>query len=328
MRTTGPVFSRYLPPNLREEKYGRRSVIWLSPQENDTFGSWDTLTAKWNSQEVFDSPAFRLCTPPTLQARFLASKNETKELYLDGSCGTKISPTVEKSEGSFIISFTVPDITEDGFFRLQMKDASGPVHFSPIFKLTSQPVHVEVLTQLPPRDTESQGSPSTSISRRSSRLVGFNILLVIVCVLLIAAPLLWLCHRHRKNVKKYFRRWSVSRTSTPALLQRIDPGDGTSVPIPVFMPPQTSRAQLFVPASLGRASGIHQPSHTGSSRSFRLPNRYLGASIYPSLPPILTSSNIFVEEGDTLPANSAHHRRPLLPPGLVSTPLRVHLRQS
>jgi len=313
MWTTGLVFSPYLSLNLREEKYSRSSVTWLSPQENDTFGSWDILTAKWNSQEVFDSPAFRLCTPPALlQTPFLPSKNEMEDVYLDDNCGSGISPTIEESDGLSVISFTVPDITEDAFFLLKMNDASGTDLFSPIFKLTSHPVHMEVRTQLQPRDTESQGSPSTSTS-------GFNILSIIVCVLLTTAPLLWLCYRHRKKMKMYFRRWRVSRTSTPALLQRIDPGDGTSVPIPVFMPP---RAQLFVPMSSGRPSEIRQPLHTGSSRSFRLPNRYLGGSIYPSLPPIPTTPNIFID-GETMLATN--HLRPLLPPGLVSTPQRVHL---
>lgn len=189
-------------------------------------------------------------------------------------------------------------------------------------------------TRLPPQpdftlNSEPQGSPSTSISRQPSSVTGFIILLIIVCIVLTTAPLLWLCCRYRKNVKMCFRRSSVSQTSTPALLQKIDPGDGTSVPIPVFMPTQTSGAQLFVPISLGRASGIHQPLHSGSSRSFRLPNRYLGGSLYPSLPPIPTSSNIFINEGDTMTANSTNHiLRPLLPPGLVGTPLRVHLRHS
>lgn len=80
-------------------------VTWLSPRENDTFGSWDTLTARWNSQQVLDSPAFRLCTLPDdpLQAPFLPSQNETEETYLDNNCGSKISPTVEESDGSFFI---------------------------------------------------------------------------------------------------------------------------------------------------------------------------------------------------------------------------------
>ncbi|KAF8816694.1 hypothetical protein BYT27DRAFT_6383486 [Phlegmacium glaucopus] len=65
MWTPGPAFSQS-SVNLLEEKYNRRSpaVTWLSPQENDMFASWDTLTAKSNSQEVLDSPAFRLCKPP------------------------------------------------------------------------------------------------------------------------------------------------------------------------------------------------------------------------------------------------------------------------
>jgi hypothetical protein len=140
----------------------------------------------------------------------------------------------------------------------------------------------------------------------------------------------------------YFMRLTrrVSQTSTPALLQKIDPGDGTSVPIPVFMPTQTLRApnqsmrQLLLPESFQvvRASGVHQPLHAGSGRSFRLPNRYFGGSIYPSLPPIFTSSNTFIDEGNTVMANSIHTNisgLPLLPPpGLVSTPPRVHLRPS
>ena len=80
-------------------------VTWLSPQEKDTFSSWDTLTAKWNSQEVLDSPRFRLCTPDdSLQGPFLPSQNEKEEVYLDNNCGSTISPTVEESDGSFVIS--------------------------------------------------------------------------------------------------------------------------------------------------------------------------------------------------------------------------------
>ena len=177
----------------------------------------------------------------------------------------------------------------------------------------------------------------TVTSRQSSLVVGFSILLVIVCVLLMVPPLLWLYRRHGKNVKMYFRRLRVSQTSTPALLQKIDPGDGTSVPIPVFMPTQTLRApsqsmrQLFLPKSLGRAKGVHhQPLRAGSWRSFRLPNRYFGGSIYPSLPPIPTFSNTFIDEGNTVMANSTlNYISGLpLPPGLVSTPPRVHLRPS
>jgi hypothetical protein len=179
----------------------------------------------------------------------------------------------------------------------------------------------------------------TATSHQPSLVVEFTILLVFVCMLLMAPLLLWLCHRHGKNVKMYFRRLRVSQASTPALLQKIDPGDGTSVPIPVFMPTQTFRApsqsmkQLFLPKSLARASGVHQPLHAGSWRSFRLPNRYSGGSIYPSLPPIPTSSNTFIDEGNTVMANSTltniHNISGLpLPPGLVSTPPRVHLRSS
>ena len=164
---------------------------------------------------------------------------------------------------------------------------------------------------------------------------GFAILLIFVCTLLMVPPLLWLYRRHGKNVKMYFRRLRASQTSTPALLQKIDPGDGTSVPIPVFMPSQTFRAaptqsmrQLFLPESLERASGVHQPLHAGGLRSFRLSNRYSGGSIYPSLPPIPSSSNTFIDEGNTMAANSIVNYisgLPLPPPGLVGTPPRVFL---
>jgi len=107
MWTPGPISPRTSSLNLPEERYTRRSpvVTWLSPQENDVFGSWDTLTAKWISQEVLDSPAFRLCKPPddSSQVPPLPSQNETEEAYLDNSCGSKISPTVEESDGSFLI---------------------------------------------------------------------------------------------------------------------------------------------------------------------------------------------------------------------------------
>lgn len=208
-----------------------------------------------------------------------------------------------------------------------MNDPSGAVLSSPIFKLSHRPSQSNFKL-----DTEPQGSPSTPTPRRSPPVVGFNILLVVVCVLVTTAPLLWLCHRHRKKVKMYFKRLSVSQTSTPALLSKIDPGDETSFPIPVFMPPRTSRAQPFIPTLLDRASGVHQPLYLGSSRSFRLPNRYLGGSIYPSLPPIFTSSNTFMDEGDITTMHSAldntHISRRPAPPGLASTPLRVHLRSS
>ena len=104
MLATRPIFPRSSSLTLLEEKYNQKIpvVTWLSPQENDTFGSWDTLTAKWNSREVLDSPAFRLCTPLD---PFLSSHNETEEAYfLDDNCGSKISPNVEKSDGSFLIN--------------------------------------------------------------------------------------------------------------------------------------------------------------------------------------------------------------------------------
>lgn len=118
--------------------------------------------------------------------------------------------------------------------------------------------------------------------------------------------------------------------------KKIDPGDGTSVPIPVFMPSQTFRAPsqsmrpLFLSESFDRASG-DQPPHAGSWRSFMLSNRYSGGSIYPSLPPIPTSSNAFIDEGDTVMANLSRNYisgLPLPPPGLMSTPPRVLLRPS
>ena len=108
MRTQGPFFPRSSSLNLLQEKHSQRNpvVTWLSPQENDTFGSWDTLTAKWSSQEILDSPAFRLCTLPdnSMQVPFSASQNEMEEAYLDNDCGSKITPTVEESDGSFLIS--------------------------------------------------------------------------------------------------------------------------------------------------------------------------------------------------------------------------------
>ena len=78
-------------------------VTWLSPRENDTFGSWDTLSVKWSSREVLDSPAFRLCIPPddSLRTPFLPGQNQMEEAY---NCGSKISPTVEESDGSFLAS--------------------------------------------------------------------------------------------------------------------------------------------------------------------------------------------------------------------------------
>ena len=157
-------------------------------------------------------------------------------------------------------------------------------------------------------------------------------------MLLMTPPLMWLYRRHGEKVKMYFRRLRVSQTSTPALLQKIDPGDGTSVPIPVFMPaqrcqaPSQSMRQLFLPKLLDRASGVDQPLHAGSWRSFRLANRYSGGSIYPSLPSIPTSSNTFIDEENTVMANSNFTDIYIsglpLPPGLVSTPPRAHLCSS
>jgi len=336
MLTTGPIFPRSSSPNLQEAKYNQKIpvVTWLSPRENDTFGSWDILTAKWNSQEVLDSPAFRLCTPldDSLQVPLRSCHNETGEACLDDNCGSKISPSVEESDGSFLINFTVPDIAGDAFFVLQMNDASGAVLSSPIFKLSSHPVHIGVRTRM----SQPNFTLDTTTTRQPLLVVGFTILLIIVCILLMAPPLLWLYRRHGKKVKMYFRRLRVSQTSTPALLQKIDPGDGTSVPIPVFMPSQTFRAPsqsmrpLFLSESFDRASG-DQPPHAGSWRSFRLSNRYSGGSIYPSLPPIPTSSNAFIDEGDTVMANLSRNYisgLPLPPPGLMSTPPRVLLRPS
>jgi hypothetical protein len=108
MSTTGPIFPRSSSLNLLEENYNQKIpvVTWLSPQESDTFGSWDTLTAKWNSQEVLDSPSFRLCTSldDSLQAPFFSCRNETDEACLDDKCGSKISPSIEESDGSFLIN--------------------------------------------------------------------------------------------------------------------------------------------------------------------------------------------------------------------------------
>ena len=236
-----------------------------------------------------------------------------------------------------------------------MNDASGAVLSSPIFKLScsslclfhfifrwwslywsAHPVHIGVRTRL---STQANFTLDTATSPQPPPVDGFAILLIIVCMLLMTPPLLWLYRRHGKKVRMYFRRLRVSQTSTPALLQKIDPGDGTSVPIPVFMPTQTSRApshsmrQLFLPRSLDRASGVHPPLRAGSWRSFRLLNRYSGGSIYPSLPPIPTSSNTFIDEGNTVMGNSTFSNiyisgLPLQPPGLVSTPPRVHLGSS
>ena len=109
MLTTDPlIFPRSSSLILLEEKYTRKIpvVTWLSPQENDTFGSWDTLTAKWNSQEILDSPEFRLCTllDDSSQFPFLSCHNETEEACLDHNCGSKISPSVEEIDGSSLIN--------------------------------------------------------------------------------------------------------------------------------------------------------------------------------------------------------------------------------
>jgi hypothetical protein len=95
--------------------------------------------------------------------------------------------------------------------------------------------------------------------------------------------------------------------------------------------PSQSMRQLYLPESLDRASGVHQPLHAGGLRSFRLSNRYAGGSIYPSLPRIPTSSNSFIDEENTVMANLTLNYisgLPLQPPGLVNTPPRVHLHPS
>lgn len=105
MWTPGPILSPSSSLNLLDSRKST-VVTWLSPQENDTFGSWDTLTAKWNSQEVLDSPVFRLCAAPdnSLKAPFIPSQNEMGEAYVDTNCGSKISPTAEENGDWFSIN--------------------------------------------------------------------------------------------------------------------------------------------------------------------------------------------------------------------------------
>ncbi|KAF8816695.1 hypothetical protein BYT27DRAFT_6383843 [Phlegmacium glaucopus] len=219
-----------------------------------------------------------------------------------------------------------------------MNNASGTV--LKVLPLIYDPIHAGVRTRLLPQpnfilETETEGSPTTSTSRQDSPVAAYSIFLIVLCVLLTTAPLLWL-YGHRTHVKMCFRRLSVSQTSTPALLQKIDPGDGTSVLIPVFMPqrtPSQSARELFLPSSLGMASGIHQPLHPGSSRSLGCLVVISDARPILSFPPIPISSNTFIDEGDSVTTNSALNnthisRCPPLPPGLVSAPLGVHLHPS
>jgi hypothetical protein len=72
------------------------NVSWASPLAGAVYGPGDTILAQWKNDTVIASPSFRLC-----------EANTTGLINGNVSCGSAVSPLVQKSAGSYFISVQV-----------------------------------------------------------------------------------------------------------------------------------------------------------------------------------------------------------------------------
>ncbi|KAF9261940.1 hypothetical protein L218DRAFT_1001240 [Marasmius fiardii PR-910] len=128
------------------------NVHWVSPSVGDHFVSGDNIVGKWTSSKTIISPSFRLCQGP---AQSSIGTREEVDLG-SGSCGSRAYPTVQQDSGVYYVSLTVPNITRDETYSLQMIDDFGNVIPSPTFSLSSSG------SAPAPRMNEQEVSPNTN----------------------------------------------------------------------------------------------------------------------------------------------------------------------
>ncbi|KAJ4485331.1 hypothetical protein J3R30DRAFT_3696675 [Lentinula aciculospora] len=108
-------------------------VQWVSPSGGDAFSSGDSILGKWTTDTAVVSPAFKLC-PGDPQSSLGSRSDSTVD---DGSCGSKVYPTVQQSSGTYSISLAVPNTTTEQTWHLEMSDDFDNMWSSPSFSLSS-----------------------------------------------------------------------------------------------------------------------------------------------------------------------------------------------
>jgi len=105
-------------------------VHWSSPAAGTVFGPGDTLIVSWTANSTSSSKTlknhttvFRLCETDSQ-----GSQNGTTV-----SCGESVTPLIQQSAGSYITSFTVPNVTNEMGVYLEMNGTSGLESISPDF---------------------------------------------------------------------------------------------------------------------------------------------------------------------------------------------------
>ncbi|KAL6300305.1 hypothetical protein BKA93DRAFT_541186 [Sparassis latifolia] len=123
-----PLFPSFLPFTLVLTLIRRTSgegVTWQSPSAGDVYASGDTIVGQWSAAQSVVSPSFSLCA---LQAKNVTGPG-------GGTCGSRVWPTVDQSDGSPRIYLSLPNVSSPSQFYLQLKDDFGNKADSPLFSL-------------------------------------------------------------------------------------------------------------------------------------------------------------------------------------------------
>ncbi|KAJ6631192.1 hypothetical protein B0H10DRAFT_1981326 [Mycena sp. CBHHK59/15] len=127
---------------LADRAHSNANVTWISPLAQDIYGPGAVIIAKWTCPKTIVSPYFRLCMPATGQTsdsrRSDGDDGDPSDSDEGENCGATVWPTITESAGVFQVSVTVPQVTSDEGYYLQMKDNVGALMRSPIFTLSPQ----------------------------------------------------------------------------------------------------------------------------------------------------------------------------------------------
>ncbi|KAF8168465.1 hypothetical protein B0H34DRAFT_793065 [Crassisporium funariophilum] len=336
-------------------------VVWISPSANDTFGPGDTIVAKWNMTSGISSPLFRLCMSLEnfsgsegygLEGRCGSTLSPVVE-HGGGSYFVELlAPNVtEYGEYFIVVEDRDGAVTDSPVFHLsprappEVRISSPPpsphaFFFADVqttFDVMDLPLHHSLLsTEL--TTTTTQDTSLLSPQSRQPPVVRFVIPLAIILVILATAAFMSIryCWQRKATPSDDVETLGPSRQSTidsvqstsevgpnHELLDKIDPGNGASMPIPLFMPVHTrverngSMIRPFILSTYSRATSRALPRR--DARNFRsLGISHARGPIYPSLPPISISPRPFIEEAESVTTNPGQTLPP--PPGLVSVP--------
>ncbi|KAK7694155.1 hypothetical protein QCA50_001335 [Cerrena zonata] len=126
------------------------NVTWLRPVEGDIYEPGQSITGQWSTTEALYSPSFRLCSSSGTQKRNNKGdkakdkgKSQDEEDSGDdgdddgdGDCGSEVWPTVQHhNNGSYQIVLSVPNVTSQADFYLELQDDEGVTAASPPFSL-------------------------------------------------------------------------------------------------------------------------------------------------------------------------------------------------